>query len=62
MRKLVENITHALMSDPTWREEAWQQVSEAAGLDENGGILPPPDGFKIDQSPVTWWRNATAKE
>lgn len=39
------------------RDDDWRRVSELAGVDENGNILPPPPGTKIDQRPKTWWRN-----
>lgn len=40
-----------------WRDDEWKRVSAMAGLDEDGGILPPPHGIGIDRSLVTWWRN-----
>lgn len=39
------------------RDEIFRHVSELAGVDEEGGILPPPADLKIDRSPVSWWRS-----
>lgn len=42
----------------SWRDEVWERISVLAGLDTEGGILPPPAGFTIDRlSGNTWWRN-----
>jgi hypothetical protein len=37
-------------------------VSAMAGLDEEGGILPPAAGMSIDRRPVDWWRNRFPQE
>lgn len=38
------------------REEAHKRVSNLAGLDENGNILPPPPGFAINRASLPWWK------
>lgn len=48
---------------PSWRDNAWKRLSEMAGVDENGTVLPPPEGTNIDRSPTPWWTNsARSKE
>ncbi len=42
------------------RDDDWRRVSAMAGLDEEGAILPPPPGLKIDRTPSPWWRNRFA--
>lgn len=32
------------------------RISAMAGLDAEGGILPPPPGMSIDRTPSPWWR------
>lgn len=36
------------------RDEDWRRVSEMAGLDGEGGILPPAPGTKISREPAAW--------
>lgn len=38
------------------RDEEWKRISAMAGLDEDGGILPPAGGG-IDRAPNPCWRN-----
>lgn len=40
------------------REEEYRRISEMAGYDVNGCILPPAKGAKIDRSASKWWRSA----
>lgn len=37
------------------RDETYRHVSELAGLDEHGGILPPPPGTHINRLSNPWW-------
>lgn len=39
------------------REEQWRRVSAMAGVDEDGGILPPDTNSEIDTSANPYWRN-----
>jgi hypothetical protein len=43
---------HAEMS----RDTDWKRISALAGLDENGGILPPPAGAGIDRGSTPYWK------
>lgn len=45
---------------PEGREAAYELVSNLAGVDSNGNILPPPANYKIDRGPVTWWKTPAA--
>lgn len=42
------------------RQQDWERVSAMAGLDSEGGILPPPPGAGIDRTPSPFWRNRFA--
>ena len=38
------------------RNDDWKRVSAMAGVDESGGILPPPEGMGIDRSESPHWK------
>lgn len=46
------------------REHHARRLAEMAGVDENGGILPPTDedlAAGIDRKPLTFWKNGAVK-
>jgi hypothetical protein len=38
------------------RNEEWKRISAMAGLDEEGGVLPPSIDGGIDRRTNPWWR------
>jgi hypothetical protein len=51
----VRALFEAHQRQRSWRGDAHDRISAAAGLSSDGGILPPSDGFEIDRSPKSWW-------
>ena len=37
------------------RQEDWERISEMAGVDEDGSILPPSNVGGIDRAPLSFW-------
>jgi hypothetical protein len=39
------------------REAMVARIANLAGVDAEGGILPPDATFEIDRSPLPWWKS-----
>lgn len=50
-------ISESWRYEPSWRHAANRRLCEMSGVDESGCILPPPDGWQMNRTPVSWWRS-----
>jgi len=51
----LELAEYRFRSDQIEHGAIYARINAMAGLDENGQIAPPPEGFTIDRTPMWFW-------